>query len=190
MSILNAQRRDANQNNHIQLAEFFTSDYESSRTTKEHACIQVCLRLCDSMLPVSFSGLARSPRHSRMYIFVRPQACFSSFERLLEDTNSGPLFRSFLDKLPQGNRPQKNCRPILEFHAGMTAFCEDLKHKRKSVDQLWIAFESLGLGFLKPRQLEVRSFSLLALQPFAISWCDQCSCGPSLVFSLHRRHHE
>lgn len=42
IKVLNAQRQDANQNNHIQLAEFFTSDYESSRTSKEHNTIEVC----------------------------------------------------------------------------------------------------------------------------------------------------
>ena len=42
IKVLNAQRQDANQNNHIQLAEFFTSDYESSRTSKEHKTIEVC----------------------------------------------------------------------------------------------------------------------------------------------------
>ena len=43
LQILNLQRKDANQNNHIQLAEWFTSDYESQGTSKEHACIQTCL---------------------------------------------------------------------------------------------------------------------------------------------------
>jgi len=42
IKILNAQRKYANQNDHIQLAEFFASDYESSRTNKEHEWIQSC----------------------------------------------------------------------------------------------------------------------------------------------------
>ena len=43
ISILNAQRKDANQNNDFQLAEFFTSDYENSRTNKEHRALEVCV---------------------------------------------------------------------------------------------------------------------------------------------------
>ena len=44
-------------------------------------------------------------------------------------------------------------------------FCIDLEHKRKTVDQLWIDFETLGTAYLQPRRSKAVSQTRPSTKP-------------------------